>query len=114
MENKFSNIWFRMKQSQWYGSIKPYIIMGANLWLLISLPLYGYQWLGVWGFFLGIILFVAIKVVFMRKMFMYFVRDVETKFFGKPLDKDKWEEGEFKKPKLVWKKSKEEKDDNNN
>lgn len=100
----------RIKESQVYGAAIPYIKMGLNLALLIFLPLWGFQLLGIWGFFLGIILFIAIKVFLMRKAFMYFVRETETKLFGKPLDKDKWEKGEFKRPKIVWRKKNGEKE----
>jgi len=81
--------------------------MASNLALLIFLPLWGFQQFGLWGFFGGILLFIAIKVILMRKAFMYFVRETEEKLFGKSLDKGNWEKGEFQRPKIVWRKKNE-------
>ena len=106
MENIFKEIWFRISQSQVYGAAIPYIKMGINMGMLITFPMYGFLWWGILGFFAGILLFIGIKVFFMRKLFMESVRGVERKLFGKSLDKDQWEKGEFQRPKIVWKKKK--------
>lgn len=97
------NYWFRFKTTKIYG----YLFWIFNLGMLIFLPIFGYELLGLWGFFLGIILFLLIKLLLSRRIIMYLVREMETTLFGKPLDKENWEKGEFKMPKLVWRKKNE-------
>lgn len=92
----------KITETQWFNSIKPYLMIGINAFLFISMPIYGYNLFGLWGFLLGILLFAVIKMILMRKFFMMVVRNIETQVFGKPLDKDYWQKGEFKFPKINW------------
>lgn len=62
---------------------------------------------GIVGYAFSLFLICA-WILFKRwTMFMEGIRRIETMIYGKPLDRDQWEKGEFKnrkKAKLVWKK----------
>ena len=62
-------------------------------WLIITLVLAGWRLIKMWSFFMSVL------------------RYIETMLWGKPLDKDLWDPGEFKtkrrRVKFVWKKKQE-------
>lgn len=64
---------------------------------------------GWWWLFIVVILgMVAIRIYQNREYFMFNTRLIETKIWGKPLDKENWEKGELKniKIKIDWRKKK--------
>lgn len=91
-------VWEKIKQ-----------IIKIILFILIVVFLFEYfGYKGLWGFIIIFIIFGLWKLWVMRDFFMAQLRNIETIMFSKPLDKDMWNKGEFKKLKVKvnWKKKK--------
>lgn len=63
-----------------------------------------FEWWGFWGLVIFFFTFLIYRFYSRRDLFMVFLRDVETRIFGRALDKDNWDKGEVKntKFKFVW------------
>jgi len=72
---------------------KRYIISTLIIGLVFT-SIYYLGAYGVWGSIIIVIGLVIYKLVYGRSQFMAAIRHLETKIWGKPLDKDKWKDEE--------------------
>ena len=89
----------KQKFKQIWGKSKHYLILGIQLWIVITL----YQHFGGKGilyFALAIALILLVRGWKYRKLFIYNLEKIETTIWGKPLNKDNWEKGELKNTKV--------------
>jgi len=64
---------------------------------------------GIWGLIIMTVLFGLWRLYVRREQFIWILRYIETIIYGKPLDRELWDKGEFKnrkkrKIKICWKK----------
>ena len=83
----------------------------VNLFLLFALLVVlisAFEWLGFWGFVVFMLAIMGKKMWDARETLRIAMWNAETSIWGKPLEKEFWNNGEFKKlkVKLVWKKKK--------
>lgn len=81
--------WFRLvlfKEKRIAVYLKQSVVVVGLVSLFWFLP----QWLGVWGLIVLLAGFVAYKFWRGRKVFMRSMRFVESKLFGRPLDRKEW------------------------
>lgn len=66
--------------------------------------MYVYDYWGVIGAIIFLFVWLVYRLWTRRKLLMVFLRDTETRIFGRPLEKEYWGKGEMKntKFKLVW------------
>ena len=91
------SIYYRFKFSKYYS----YLQIAIHLFIIIVvISWFGVKW-GVVGYLTAMCCYILFRIIKSRALFMYLVRDLETKVFGKPLDRKNWKKGEFKYPKIV-------------
>jgi len=78
--------------------IKSLITIGRTAIFISLFKLFGLM--GAGGFVLMIVLFSAWKIYTGRGIFMEGVRDIETRLWGRPLDKKQWTKEEWKGRKM--------------
>jgi len=81
-------------------SFKDVLLFLIKTFITLSIIIFSIKWLGAYGiigFILIIILLVAYRLVKQNAQYFEGIRELETMIFGKPLDKDKWKDGELKK-----------------
>ncbi len=91
-----------------WKKIKKVIILLINIAVLIVLIEF-FMLRGLIGYVIFILGFGLWRMIKQRKQLMCNVRMLEGLMFGKPLDRDMWDKGEFKKRKKArfkWKKKK--------
>ena len=77
------------------------------IYVAVFLVLIGlFEWYGLIGFLLLFIAMTLWRLWNGREMFKLAMSDIETRIFGKPLQKEYWAKGELKntKFKFVWRK----------
>lgn len=99
------------KQAQKRGGFslkwKKTAVFVAQLIVIITLVAVLETW-AIYGFLLFILVIACNKIYRSRDSIRVMQDQIETLFFGKPLKKEYWDKGEFKKRrriKIVWKKN---------
>ena len=104
-------IWKKLKQI--WSKISTYVWVFVNIYVIITL----YERFGAWGL-LGLVLIFTLILAYRmlrkkhRETFLNLLRLVEGAIWGKPLDKEMWNEGEIRntKVKVRWKRTKKQKE----
>jgi len=68
---------------------KKYLIGFATIYIMVSLMMYSLKY-GIIGFILMVLILAAYKMFKGRSTMMEGMRNIETKIFGKSLDKEEW------------------------
>lgn len=83
--------------------LKRLSVIGLTFWCMYLI----YVWFhfGFWWFFLGLFLTGVGLSIAMRHHLMLAIRTIEMSLWGKPLDKQYWQEEKPPKLKFVWKRN---------
>lgn len=93
--NWFIMYYWRNKKPRLRSLIKLFIVGSIIYWLAVYTGAYGF--LGVVAF---VLIVAAYKIFIQKSEYMMALRTIESKIFGKPLDRKNWEPGELKRTKI--------------
>ena len=87
---------FKKEDKNFWGLVKKILFASVLLWALYFAMKFFGTWWGIFGIIFVLVCFGGLVIYTRRGKYMAGVRHMETKIWGKPLDKKQWKKGELR------------------